>query len=93
MPTFFCLYSYSLSFPNPAEGHAILRWKWMEAGLLEPFSINVYDLKGKLVLQEKVNTVEENIKMLSLKELSPGAYLLEVVHREETPFKEKLIVQ
>lgn len=59
-------------FPNPAGDHILIRG----VGNKFPAKIFIYDLNGRQVVADEINS---NYKGVSVKELNPGIYCIEVV--------------
>ncbi len=80
-------------YPNPSNGHTILQWKWFEAGLNGSFTIYLRDMKGTLIKQWEVEDHQANTKLLRIKNITPGVYILSLETGDKVVYREKLSVQ
>ena len=77
----------TLLLPNPAQNKTTL---YTEFKSYEDAHINVYDISGRIILQEKV---KENIHQLNLEGYQKGIYLVQIFNYGTFVKTEKLIVQ
>ncbi len=71
-------------FPNPTTGLVYLNFS--EVGNKQGI-INIYDIRGAVVLSESVNTVENSQKTLNISNLSDGVYFVRIQLGEEMAMK------
>jgi subtilisin-like proprotein convertase family protein len=77
-------------YPNPSEGQFTIKGLNFNQGNI---SVEVYDLKGRLILKENLSTMSSDFeKTLNLKRSSSGIYLVKVIQGNSSQIK-KLIVQ
>ncbi len=72
-------------FPNPTESLATIYFD----GVLEKAQIKVYDIMGKLVFSDNLNS---STYLLGVENFIPGIYQI-VIQTENENFVKKLIVQ
>ncbi len=75
-----------LVYPNPARQNQSLRIIAQDPGV---YSINIYDVNGKLVYQKTLSNISQ--RFLTLR-LSTGLYLIKVIGDDGKTFTQKLIV-
>ncbi len=62
-------------FPNPSKGFVIISW---QDGNLRPISISVYEVSGRLLLNELSHKSSNNEVVISTEKLPKGLYLLSI---------------
>ncbi len=76
-------------YPNPATDYVHI----ISSEHLGQVDIQIYDLKGKLVIKEKTEIMANRLSEISLGSLYPGFYILEIWKAGIRLGSEKLIVQ
>jgi IgGFc binding protein/Bacterial Ig-like domain (group 1)/Secretion system C-terminal sorting domain/SprB repeat len=77
------------AFPNPASSYLDVQWKTITAQ--NEAVLNVFDVKGVLVMSYKAGNI--NIKRLDISKLGNGLYLLQVLGVGNTALTSKFVVQ
>ena len=79
------------TYPNPSEGLVNVEWNDKND---ENVNAQLYDISGKLVLEETLNVdnVFKNKKTLDLSQLNGGSYILKIEANEKIGTK-KIILQ
>ncbi|MFT4779394.1 MAG: hypothetical protein ACI923_001935 [Flavobacteriales bacterium] len=72
-------------YPNPASDRV-----WFKGDLSQVSVINVYDMHGRLVLQQTGN--QDVIREMDINSLERGAYVVEFIYPDGTSFRDKLQV-
>ncbi|MDI1233154.1 MAG: T9SS type A sorting domain-containing protein [bacterium] len=75
-------------YPNPSNDFLVV--ESMEFGNNQLYTINIYDLVGKLVLTKNLN---ENINGFSVETLTPGVYTASIIKNNEVINSIKLVKQ
>jgi membrane-associated protease RseP (regulator of RpoE activity) len=77
-------------YPNPNNGLFSIK---IESADFSPFRINIFDITGKVVIQEYVGTYEGLYnKQYDFRTLSQGTYLIQVIQNEKRIAK-KIVIQ
>jgi membrane-associated protease RseP (regulator of RpoE activity) len=77
-------------YPNPNNGLFTIK---IESADFSPFRINIFDITGKVVIQEYVGTYEGlYTKQYDFRTLSRGTYLIQVIQNEKRIAK-KIVIQ
>lgn len=74
-------------YPNPAHDYLYIQCSHQTN---EIFTIQILDIYGKLLLEDSLTT-NESEKQLSIGKLSPGTYLLKVIHGRQQQTSQFLI--
>ena len=72
-------------YPNPASDRV-----WFKGDLSQVSVINVYDMHGRLVIQQTGN--QDVIREMDINSLEQGAYIVEFIYPDGTSFRDKLQV-
>ena len=72
-------------YPNPASDRV-----WFKGDLSQVSVINVYDMHGRLVIQQTGN--QDVIREMDINSLERGAYIVEFIYPDGTSFRDKLQV-
>jgi hypothetical protein len=75
--------------PNPAKEHLQVNWSLL---LTEKGQFNLYDLKGRLVLQKALNKGSQSTDIQIESGITPGLYFYECVHGN-SKVKAKLLIE
>lgn len=75
-----------LVYPNPVKQNHLINIVAQDPGI---YSIKVYDVNGRLVYQQLLNNISQQIMALRL---SKGLYVIKVIADGGKPFTQKLIV-
>ncbi len=70
-------------YPNPASDRV-----WFKGDLSQVSVINVYDMHGRIVLQQSGN--QDVIREMDVNALERGAYIVEFIYPDGTSFRDKL---
>jgi hypothetical protein len=76
-------------YPNPAYDHFVISFNW---SLKETFSIELWDMSGRKLLDESFDSVRgTNKKEVALSDIKPGVYLLKMRNGSYELLKELVI--
>ncbi len=81
-------------YPNPASTLAVIQWDADKEGLWdEEISIRVINVAGAIVYDKLIPDASINAAQINVESWLPGTYIVEVISKQSTIFKQKLNVQ
>ncbi|MGB0175989.1 MAG: hypothetical protein ACPF9D_02410 [Owenweeksia sp.] len=80
------------AYPNPATDYLIVRWDWLQLGLTGALEVELYDMKGGLMLTRRVEDYARNTLLLRLQDQRPGSCILRLKSAGKVLYSEGLLI-
>ncbi|MEQ9262169.1 MAG: T9SS type A sorting domain-containing protein [Owenweeksia sp.] len=81
------------AYPNPATEYLIVQWDWLQLGLNSALEIELYDLKGALVLSRSLEDFARNTAVLRLHDQKPASYILRLKSADKVLYSEMIKIE
>ncbi|MEQ9262670.1 MAG: T9SS type A sorting domain-containing protein [Owenweeksia sp.] len=81
------------AYPNPATDHLIVQWDWLQLGLKAALEIELYDMKGALVLSRSLEDFARNTAVLRLHDQKPASYILRLKSADKVLYSEIIKIE